>query len=165
MRTLIYKRTHCGDPDPAKGEFGNNDCMGTIRNWAFDAVIGIGGIGREAESYGIARRLNWIGVGPHKTISNNHPRVTFDHFLYYGEQGPLLEEIAPVLARRMYGRNVRVRVHPLTNEERLEQEKILALASGAPPSGSRVAAPLSRGNFRSTSCATRCPSNRVRRKY
>ena len=29
MRTLIYKRTHTGDPDPKTGVFGNNDCMGS----------------------------------------------------------------------------------------------------------------------------------------
>ena len=39
MRTLIYKRTHPGDPD-AKGRFGIYDCMGRVRAWDFEAVIG-----------------------------------------------------------------------------------------------------------------------------
>ena len=49
-RTLIYKRTHTGDPDPKAGVFGNNDCMGTVRKRDFDAVIGIGGIGPEPKA-------------------------------------------------------------------------------------------------------------------
>ncbi len=40
MRTLIYKRTHSGDPDPETGVFGNHDCMGRVKDWQFDAVIG-----------------------------------------------------------------------------------------------------------------------------
>ena len=44
MRTLIYKRTHLGDPD-LFGTFGINDCMGEVRARQFDAVIGVGGIG------------------------------------------------------------------------------------------------------------------------
>jgi hypothetical protein len=39
MRTLIYKRTHSGDPDPKAGVFGCNNCMNTVRGWGFDAVI------------------------------------------------------------------------------------------------------------------------------
>ena len=42
MRTLIYKRTHPGDPDE-KGRFGICDCMGRVRAWDFEAVIGVGG--------------------------------------------------------------------------------------------------------------------------
>ena len=57
MRTLIYKRTHIGDPD-ATGCFGIRDCMGSVRSHDFNAVIGVGGIGREPESYGIAGKVN-----------------------------------------------------------------------------------------------------------
>lgn len=46
MRTLIYKRTHPGDPDET-GRFGIHDCMGKVRSWQFDAVVGEGGIGPE----------------------------------------------------------------------------------------------------------------------
>jgi hypothetical protein len=66
MRTLIYKRTHNGDPDPETGTFGNADCMGRVRGWNFDAVIGVGGIGREPELEGIAGKVTWVGIGPHK---------------------------------------------------------------------------------------------------
>jgi hypothetical protein len=50
MRTLIYKRTHHGDPDPA-GRFGIHDCMGRVRTWSLEAVIGVGGIGADPESW------------------------------------------------------------------------------------------------------------------
>ena len=36
---LIYKRTHTGDPDK-NGIFGINNCMGSVRDWEFYAVIG-----------------------------------------------------------------------------------------------------------------------------
>jgi hypothetical protein len=42
MNTLVYKRTHTGDPDES-GIFGIHDCMGQVRGWNFGAVIGVGG--------------------------------------------------------------------------------------------------------------------------
>ncbi len=152
MRTLIYKRTHEGDPHPKKGLFGNNDCMGKVRGWPFDAVIGIGGIGREAERNGIARKLTWVGVGANKKGEPGRQLVTFDRFRYYGEQGRLLEEIAPVLARHMYGKNVRVLIN-LSSEERREVKKILRLAEDAPPSNQ-----LAEGDFQDTSGKCRSKS-------
>lgn len=135
MRTLIYKRTHNGDPDDA-GCFGCRDCMGSVRGWQFDAVIGVGGIGDEARSAGITERLNWVGIGPRKTFAGGlrGPLVTFDRFLMLGSAGPLLGELAPALAARMYGHNVRLLIDGLTERERAEAEGILALAADAPPS-------------------------------
>ena len=57
MRILIYKRTHTGDPDPEHGIFGEaadeaTDCMGKVRGYGFDAVIGVGGTGLEPQSQG-----------------------------------------------------------------------------------------------------------------
>ena len=43
MVTLVYKMTHKGDPDPDLGHWGVEDCMGRVRGFKFDAVIGIGG--------------------------------------------------------------------------------------------------------------------------
>jgi hypothetical protein len=63
MTILIYKRTHRGDPD-ADGVFGIHDCMGSVRDFAYDAVVGVGGIGDDARAHGIAGKINWIGVGP-----------------------------------------------------------------------------------------------------
>jgi hypothetical protein len=74
MRTLIYKRTHTGDPDPTTGVFGNHDCMGSVRGWQFDAVIGVGGVGREPKSHRIAGKLTWIGINPERIFSEpDHP--------------------------------------------------------------------------------------------
>jgi hypothetical protein len=49
MRILVYKRTHKDDPN-ADRCFGAYDCMGTLRDCEYDAVIGVGGIGAEARS-------------------------------------------------------------------------------------------------------------------
>jgi len=65
MRTLVYKRTHTGDPDEL-GQFGNHDCMGTVRGRYYDAVIGVGGIGDAPRRFNIAGKITWIGIGPHK---------------------------------------------------------------------------------------------------
>lgn len=143
MRTLIYKRTHSGDPDSKTGVFGCNNCMKSVRGWGFDSVIGIGGTGREPVREGIAEKVTWIGIGKNETISDasrpfvtpSCPLVTFDHFLYYGEQGPLLKNIAPALASRiLYDNNVRTLMDSLSNEEQREVKKILDLATDAPPS-------------------------------
>jgi len=37
MRTLIYKRTHPGDPD-REGRFGIHGCMGRVRTWRFGGI-------------------------------------------------------------------------------------------------------------------------------
>jgi len=135
MRTLIYTRTHEGDPHPKTGVFGYHDCMGTVRGWPFNAVIGVGGVGREPKCNGIARKLTWVGIGPHKTGEPSRPRVMFDHFRYYGKGGPFLKEKAPALARHMHDKNVReITSCSLSSQERLDVERILGLAGNAPPS-------------------------------
>ena len=65
VRTLVYKRTHPGDPNK-RGHFGNEDCMGRVRSWDFDAVIGVGGIGSESSSHGLDYKINWVGIGARK---------------------------------------------------------------------------------------------------
>ena len=129
MRILIYKRTHNGDPD-ANGCFGAHDCMGSVRALSFDAVIGVGGIGGDAKANGIAGKINWIGIGPTKlyTPSKRGPEVTFDHFLYYGTSGPDFRAAAPVLAKRIYGGNVRVLLHGITAAEYAEAMRIVQRA-------------------------------------
>jgi hypothetical protein len=138
MRTLIYKRTHIGDPD-VSGTFGIHDCMGQVRSWGFDAVIGVGGIGDEPRRCNIAGKLTWIGIGAHleSTRDRARPLITFDHFLDYGEAGRLLSVVAPQLAVRMYKNNVRVLVDHLSATERNEVHRILALARNAPASPGR----------------------------
>lgn len=131
MQVLIYKRTHPGDPN-ADGVFGCEDCMGTVRKRPFDAVIGVGGIGPQAQSFGLDRRLNWVGVGAHPSsipAGSRGPLVTFDRFLLLEDRGPELRSIAPALARHMYATHRRVvmsdRLGP--NLQR-EIQRILSLA-------------------------------------
>ena len=134
MNILVYKRTHTGDPG-TDGCFGIYDCMGSVRDRDFDAVIGVGGIGSEAQSNGIAGMVNWIGVGPHKTyVGKRGPEVTFDHFVYYGDDGPDFYVNAPSLAKRMYENNVRSVLQGLNDEEMAEALEIVTLADAAPPS-------------------------------
>jgi len=144
MRTLIYKRTHSGDPDPKIGVFGNHDCMGGVRAWPFDAVIGVGGVGEEPRGLGIAGRLTWIGIGPQAIDHTARgPQLIFRHFWYRGEQGPILRTRYPALAARMYDSNVRVLVHSPTSHDHQDIDataldrdirKILRLATEAPAS-------------------------------
>jgi hypothetical protein len=144
MRTLIYKRTHSGDPDPKTGVFGNHDCMGEVRDWPFDAVIGIGGVGQEPQSHRIAGKLTWIGIGPQAIDRTGRgPQLIFHHFWYRGDKGPLLQTKYPALASRMYDKNVRVLMHSPSSSEHqhsktaaLDREvgEILRLAIAAPPS-------------------------------
>lgn len=141
MRTLIYARTHTGDPD-ARGRFGVHDCMGPVREWDFQAVVGVGGRGAEAKSYGIAYKLTWVGVGARKTPSpgDRGPLVTFDHFRLFDADGPALRTIAPRLARRFYRspHPPRTILDDFSDAERAEIRCLLALAKTAPPSGCRT---------------------------
>jgi hypothetical protein len=146
-RTLIYKRTHCDDPDPTTGVFGCNNCMkGGVRGGGVDSVIGIGGIGSEAELNGIARKLTWVGIDKHLIkhdsnrpfVNEDNPLVTFDHFRYF-EPGLLLKGIAPHLDKRMCTRfGPRTLMDSLSLEERQEVEDILRLAENEPPSSQRT---------------------------
>src|SRR5271169_5808628 len=136
MRTLIYKRTHKGDPDPG-GCFGIYDCMGRLRRTDFDAVIGLGGMGREAQTARIAGKITWIGIGAHKTAGDGRgPRVTFDHFVLFDEKGKDLSDIAPLLARRFYlDHGPRFLLDgSLSKPETQEIERILHMARKEPPS-------------------------------
>ena len=135
MKILIYKRTHNGDPDE-EGCFGAYDCMGSVRGWNYDAAIGVGGIGQEAQRYGIDGKINWIGVEPHKKLvkGKRGPEVTFDHFLFFGKDGENLREKAPALAHRLYDGGSRFLFRNYSKEERKEAESIVAMAMNAEPS-------------------------------
>jgi hypothetical protein len=109
IRTLVYKRTHKGDPD-AHGRFGIEDCMGSVRQRDFDAVIGVGGISSWPRAQGIDGKVNWVGIGPRKTplAGGRGPLVTFERFVLFEEAGPDFGSMAPMLAKRMLSRNARV---------------------------------------------------------
>ncbi len=62
-KTLVYKRTHRGDPDDRQ-IFGIADCMGQVRGYNFDSVIGVGGSSPDPGHEDIAGRVTWIGLNP-----------------------------------------------------------------------------------------------------
>jgi len=153
MRILTYKRTHIGDPD-ATGRFGVYDCMGRVRDYAFDAVIGVGGIGIEPRTSGIDRRINWVGIYPKRevTSSGRGQVVTFEWFLLLEGQGPLLESLAPQLARRMYEGGARLLLHCYSE---LEFEEAKAILNWSQQQKQPKEICLPRTNDKS-SCAKRC---------
>jgi len=116
--------------------------MGRVRDYRFDAVIGVGGIGSEPTAQGIARKVNWIGIGAHKRHSAGEfgTQVMFDHFALFDEKGKKLRNIAPILARRMCVTNgARVLISDNLNEaEQGEVNRLLKLAKNAPPSAARA---------------------------
>src|SRR5688572_16169432 len=138
MRTLVYKRTHHGNPDEPR-EFGIFDCMGRVRSWNFQAVIGVRGVGPEPISFGLDGKVNWLGIGPHKrrVAGQRGPLVTFDRFVFFGSRGPDFEALAPILAERIYSKNVRVIMTSINAAEQREVDALLALAKDAPPSSAR----------------------------
>lgn len=102
LRTLVYKRTHKGDPDDS-GIFGIKDCMGRVRRWGFDAVIGVGGECPDPGHEGISRKVNWIGIGSREVGSTvRGPRLAFDRFRRFDEIGPDLKKLAPRLFGYMF---------------------------------------------------------------
>jgi len=103
MRVLIYKRTHKGDPDE-KGIFGNQDCMGRIRNWNYDAVIGIGGKTTFKDDEDIKYKINWIGLEPKrfKSETKRGDYVTFSHIGLFEEKGKEIDLHYPNLFAYMY---------------------------------------------------------------
>jgi len=111
VRVLVYKRTHVGDPD-ARGRFGIDDCMGQDRSWHYDAVVGVGGLGAQPRWHHIARKVTWIGIGPHKTevVGKRGPLVTFDRFRLFDDMGPSFDDLAPTLAKRIYERRIRATI-------------------------------------------------------
>jgi len=142
-RVLIYKRTHEGDPDPKMGVFGNKKCMKRVRSWDFDAVIGVGGLRPWPKYTSIACKLTWIGIGAHKDEigKDGYHLVTFDQFWYQGENGPLLEKRAPMLARRLFRKKARVLLVTSASAQWREVKKILSLATKARSSAKLRSAP------------------------
>ena len=103
--------------------------MGRVRNLNFDAVIGIGGIGHQAHSNAIDRKINWIGITPKMHSKTSRGRsVTFEHFYLYEKSGPDLQQAAPLLARRFFERNTRYVLINYSPEELVEANRILAQA-------------------------------------
>lgn len=148
LRILTYKRTHTGDPD-FSGQFGINDCMGSVRNRHFDAVIGVGGLGSEPKSWGIAGKLTWVGVGPRRRAGGRDRRgdvLSFERFVLLDVDGPDFRRIAPNLARRIFDGRVRALIDGYSAVEFREALSILELTrtvSTAHPGGPVLARPES----------------------
>lgn len=136
MKILIYKRTHKGDPDE-NGIFGNQDCMGRIRNWNYDAVIGIGGKTPWKEDKDIKYKINWIGINP-KRIDAKGKRakcVVFSKFQLYEETGLDIEENFPALFKHMYDSRKRFDMSSdLPDNVFFEVQEILNLVKDSPQS-------------------------------
>ncbi|WP_230623519.1 hypothetical protein, partial [Vibrio alginolyticus] len=126
-RILVYKRTHTGDPN-LDGDFGVNDCMGKVREYEYDAVIGVGGTGSEPTQYGIQRKVNWVGIKSGQSPSSVAMRgdiIHFDKFVLLEHQGPDFEQLAPLLARRLYYENARFLLSSLSPQELAEANKVI----------------------------------------
>ena len=135
MITLVYKMTHKGDPDSGLGLWGVSDCMGQVRGFNFDAVIGIGGRSWWANETNRAGEIVWIGVGPDKSVPGKRgPKVRFAQFRYFGDGELTLREIAPKLDKAMHKR--RFALYGFSQTEQQEIERILKLAKEAKPSAS-----------------------------
>jgi hypothetical protein len=105
MNTLVYKRTHTGDPNK-QGVFGCHDCMGRIRRRSFDAVIGVGGKRPDRGHEDIAFKITWVGMGPIKAeapdLTFRGPLVEFERFVLWDETGPDLKALAPRLFKHLF---------------------------------------------------------------
>lgn len=136
MKILIYKRTHKGDPDE-RGIFGINDCMGRIRDYDYDAVIGIGGKAPWNDDQDIKYKVNWVGLEP-KWINAEGKRadcVVFSHFELYEEKGMDIEENFPNLFRYMYDTQKRFEISSELPGDVLEEvQQILKFVEKSKPS-------------------------------
>lgn len=140
MRVLIYKRTHKGDPGD-KGIFGNQDCMGRVRNWNYDAVIGIGGKTTFKGDEDIKYKINWIGLAPQRIKSKNRRAdyVGFSHYALFEEKGEEIGKHYPNLFDYMY--NCRKRfdmASELPEDVYVEVLKILDSVKNYPPSNFEI---------------------------
>jgi len=152
---LVYRRTHTGDPCK-DGRFGCNDCMKSVRDWDYDAVIGIGGAKPEFKYKGIKERITWIGITPKKEDATADDRermkreygiysdfggkiVTFDRFLLLDEDGPLVIDVAENLHKYMFIDHKIPRAAKYFENKSIYDEllTILKLADGSPPSQAR----------------------------
>ena len=156
MRTLIYKRTHIGDPDES-GCFGIYCCMGSVRGWQYDAVIGVGGVGREPTSCGIAEKITWIGIRPTEigTAEDGYPLIVFERFRLLDENGPDFRDKAPKIANRLFSRHGARRLI-VESQESAEIRRVLAMAKDSPPSS---VAYQSQPRCKRTKCGKRRPSD------
>lgn len=136
MRILIYKQTHIGDPAKT-GCWGETDCMGRVRALHYDAVIGVGGVSARPRKEGIAAKVTWAGAGPSNKAHQEGfraPIVTFQRFVRFENNGPLLSSVAPALARHIFEGRIRYLLLQ-SGKEHKEAELLLSnlLSAKGPP--------------------------------
>lgn len=148
--------------------------MGRVRNFAFDAVIGIGGISAMPRQQGIAGKINWVGRNPRRStnpIDSRGSLITFarDDFRLFEHQGPLLSEVAPLLSKRVFTSRARFFFLSLSPTEMKEAQQLLRsildirefdhLQSAAPSSAecSEPCRKLSNVKIHSNRKKRRCP--------
>ena len=154
MATLVYKMTHSGDPDFDLGCWGVSDCMGKVRGYDFDAVIGIGGRSWWTNQTSRVGELIWIGLDPQQIPGGKRgPKLAFAHFRPFQEGEQMLKKIAPKLDRAM--RNRRIMLYGFDQVQKREIEKILKLAMKAEPSAILFTKPT----------ATKVDDHECRRKF
>jgi hypothetical protein len=133
MATLVYKMTHIGDPDSDLGFWGVEGCMGKVRGYGFDAVIGIGGRSWWTNQTSRAGEIVWIGLDPEIVTQAKHgPVLRFAHFRYFREGELMLKTIAPSLEKAM--RNCRFMLYGFSPTQEQEIAKIRKRAYKAEPS-------------------------------
>lgn len=158
--TLVYKRTHHGDPD-GRGHFGCNGCMGWVRSWEFTNVIGIGGTGPEPIAEGISGRVSWVGIGRRPVgKEGGHPVWAFSQFRNFGKQGPFVRKCMPLVAKRMYDVNVRSTTR-FDDRTREQIEAFLRTFMAYPLTKSVGGLPPAVYACQPGVCRRRCPRGRV----
>ncbi|MFH1066659.1 MAG: hypothetical protein V1746_01985 [bacterium] len=137
-KTLIYKQKRTNDPD-GSGWWGIHNCMKGVRNWDFDAVIGIGGKSREAKKNGIDRKITWIGIGAKQHKQKGRPLlIAFKNFIRFEKSSKKLRRIAPNLSKRMYySKKARFIFDSFTKKQKKEVRKLLKMAKGGKSSSIR----------------------------
>lgn len=118
MKILVYRRDHTGDPNNETKTFGINDCMGSKRDWEYDAVIGIGGL--KPSCIGIKEKITWVGITPTsrndatkddiERMKAHNPAfkgfrgrlVTFKKFCSWDEDGKPVKDHYPRLYQYMF---------------------------------------------------------------
>jgi hypothetical protein len=141
MPTLVYKMTHGGDPDSDLGFWGVEDCMGQVRGYSFDAVIGIGGRSWWKNQVSRAGDVVWIGLDPQQIAvrGKRGPVVRFAHFRWFDEGELKFRNIAPKLHRAMHWS--RFMLYGFNEAEEEEISRLLKLARRAGPSATFYSQP------------------------
>jgi len=153
-RVLVYKRNHTGDPD-STGTFGCGDCMGKIRGYQYDAVIGIGVSQPWPGFEGIADRITWVGVGPRRVGTHKArgaPLIRFETWRVFDSSGKDFKRFAPQLAAYFYKKHRRYFFSDgLSDDIQQDIARILGLAA------ERKAFPGRPDPSNTVACSPRCP--------